>query len=167
MTIKVYDRVYLDVPGKTLVIELLDGYEGPTGTGDYIDAWRLIDLKTGEVFAQETNLYDVIGVASLMTSAPSSSAVQVRAEYRYIEGRPPTSTYRLFKDLPLADRMRYVTELAQDLEHDFRVLEDVRDPIATATKDLNDMYNEKPCFYLDRKTGKWELDTNLDLIIQL
>ena len=162
MTIKVYDRVHLDVPGKTLVIELLDGYDDPTASGDYIDAWRLIDLKTGEVFAQETNLYDIIGEASRMTTSPSGTDNEPRAEFQYHIGRPPTSSYRLFKDIPLVDRMRYVTELAHDLEHDFRVMEDNRDPIATATKDLNDMYNEKPCFYLDRKTGNWELDVNLD-----
>jgi hypothetical protein len=109
MTIKVYDRVHLDVPGKTLVIELLDGYDGPTGTGDYIDAWRLIDLKTGEVFA-------------------------------------------------MAVRLEWITSHAGDLEHDFKLDGDKRDPIAVATQELNDIYNERPCFYLDRQAGKWLLD---------
>lgn len=158
MTIKVYDRVHLDVPGKTLVIELLDGYDGPTGTGDYIDAWRLIDLKTGEVFAQETNLYDIIGVASRMTTSPSGADNEPRAEFQYHIGRPPEADYRVFRDLPMAVRLEWITSHAGDLEHDFKLDGDKRDPIAVATQELNDIYNERPCFYLDRQAGKWLLD---------
>tara|TARA_R110002167_G_scaffold138772_6_gene326130 strand:+ start:885 stop:1415 length:531 start_codon:yes stop_codon:yes gene_type:complete len=156
-TPRVYDRVYLDVPGKTLVIEMLCGYDGPIGNEGYVDAWRLIDLATGEVFVQETNLYDVIGKASLMTS-DAKNDVQSRGGFHYVDGRPPVSTYRLFKDLPIVDRMKLIAEHAQDLEHDFRVLNDDRDPIAVAAKELNDMYNEKPCFYVNIQTEEWMLD---------
>ena len=158
MTIKVYDRVHLDVPGKTLVIELLDGYDGPTGTGDYIDAWRLIDLKTGEVFAQETNLYDIIGVASRMTTSPSGSDNEPRAEFHYHIGRPPEASYRRFKDLPLNAKMMHVSEHAQDLEHDFKLDGDTRCPFTVAMEEFNNRYNEKPCFYLDRESHTWQLD---------
>jgi len=160
----VYDRVYLDIPGKTIVIELLDGFNGPTGSETYMDCWRLIDLETGEVFAQETNLYGIIGDASVMTcEAQDDESVQAK-NFKYVTGRPPLSTYRIFKDLPLEQRIRYITELAQDLEHDSRCtdgLDDSRDPIEVATEELNDMYNEKPCFYVDRQTGQWELDVDM------
>ena len=149
-TIKVYDRVYLNVPGKTLVIELLDGRDRD---GTYVDAWRLIDLNTSEEFARDVQLHEVISHASKMTC----EAQDVHYS-RYIEGRAPDNTYRVFKDLPLAVRLEWITSHAQDLEHDFKLDGDQRDPIAVATQELNDMYNEKPCFYLDRQSGKWQLD---------
>jgi hypothetical protein len=163
VTPDVYDRIYLDVPGKTIVIELLDGFDGLTGDETYMDCWRLIDLETGEVFAQETNLHGIVGEASAMTcKASPDKAIQER-QFEYITGRPPLSTYRIFKELPLVQRIRYITELAQDLEHDLigAIDDSNRDPIEVATEELNDMYNEKPCFYIDRQTGQWELDVDL------
>ena len=41
--VTVHDRVYLDVHGKRLVLELLDGEDA---NGVYQDAWRIIDLNT-------------------------------------------------------------------------------------------------------------------------
>ena len=149
-TITVYDRVYLSVPGKTLVIELLDGRDRD---GTYVDAWRLIDLNTSEEFARDVQLHEVMRHASKM-----SCEAQDDHYLRYIEGRAPDVSYRLFKDLPLAVRLKWITSHAGDLEHDFKLDGDTRDPIAVATQELNDMYNEKPCFYLDRQTGQWELD---------
>ena len=148
--VTVHDRVYLDVPGKNLVIELLDGEDS---NGVYQDAWRVIDLNTGEEFARDVNLYDVIGVASTMTC----EAQDVHYD-EYVVGRPPEVDYKVFRDLPVSVRLEWITSHAHDLEHDFRLDGDTRDPIAVATQEMNDIYSEKPCFYFDRQTGKWELD---------
>ena len=152
--IKAYDRVYLNVPDKTLVLELLDGRDSD---GNYVDAWRVIDLDTGEEFSREPCLHTVISTASQMTCEASSQTVHDN----YIEGREPDREYFFFKDIPLRVRMQYITSHALDLEHDFRVLKDGRDPVEVATKELNEMYNEKPCFYLDRQTKRWQLDPDM------
>ena len=149
-TIKVYDRVYLNVPGKALVIELLDGRDRD---GTYVDAWRLIDLNTCEEFARDVQLHAVISHASKMTCEAQDDHYN-----SYVEGRAPAETYRVFKDLPLAVRLEWITSHAQDLEHDFRLDGDTRDPIAVATQEMNVIYNEKPCFYLVTQSGKWQLD---------
>ena len=155
--VTVYDRVYLDLPGKRLVIELLDGEDS---CGVYHDAWRLIDLNTGEVYFRGVSLHDVIHQASLMTCEAQSEHYN-----EYIVGRPPESEYRVFRDLPMSVRLEWITSHAHDLEHDFKVmgpgLQNGRDPIEVAVQELNDMYNEKPCFYFDRQTGRWELDMDM------
>ena len=148
--VTVHDRVYLDVPGKRLVVELLDGYDA---SGDYQDAWRLIDLSTGEEFYRDVNLHDVIHQATLVTCEAQDDHYD-----EYIVGRPPEADYRVFRDLPMAVRLKWITSHAGDLEHDFKLDGDKRDPIAVATQELNDIYNAKPCFYFDRQTGKWKLD---------
>jgi len=148
--VTVHDRVYLNVPGKRMVIELLDGYDA---NGEYQDAWRLIDLNTGEEFYRDVNLHDVIHHASLVTCEAQDHHYD-----EYIVGRTPEVDYKVFRALPLTERMKWVRSHAQDLEHDFKLDGDTRDPIAVATQELNDMYNEKPCFYLDRQSGIWELD---------
>jgi len=148
--ITVHDRVYLNVPGKTLVIELLDGRDRD---GTYVDAWRLIDLNTGEEFARDVNLHDVIHQASLITCEAQDDHYD-----EYIVGRPPEADYRVFRDLPMTVRLEWITSHAHDLEHDFRLDGDTRDPIAVATQEMNDIYNERPCFYFDRQAAKWELD---------
>ena len=152
--IKAYDRVYLNVPGKTLVLELLDGLDS---NENYVDAWRVIDLDTGEEFSRGSCLHTVISAASQMTCEASSRTVHDN----YVEGREPDRQYFFFKDIPLRVRMQYITSHALDLEHDFRVLKDGRDPVEVATKELNEMYNEQPCFYLDRQTNRWQLDPDL------
>ena len=81
----------------------------------------------------------------------------------YVEGREPDREYFLFKDIPLSARFIFIREHALNLENDFRVLNDGRDPIAVATQELNDMYNETPCFYQRRRDGsilsdRWEID---------
>ena len=143
--VTVHDRVYLDVHGKRLVLELLDGEDA---NGVYQDAWRIIDLNTAEEFARDVNLYDVIGVASVMTC---------EAQYdhydEYIVGRPPEVDYKVFRDLPVSVRLEWITSHARDLEHDFRLDGDSRDPIAVANQEMNDIYNEKPCSFFDRD---WE-----------
>jgi len=148
--VTVYDRVYLDVPDKRMIIELLDGEDA---NGVYQDSWRLIDLNTGEEYFRGVSLHDVMHQASLMTCEAQDDHYN-----EYIVGRPPEANYRVFRDLPMTVRLEWITSHAHDLEHDFRVLNDGRDPIAVATKELNDMYNENPCFYLDRQTDKWEMD---------
>ena len=157
--ITVHDRVYLRLPGKTLVVELLDGYDE---NEDYVDAWRLIDIATGEEFIRSGSLHDVIGAASAMTCEVIDDYNVQSGKFTYIEGRVPVSDYKRFKDLPMAVRLEWITSHAHDLEHDFKImgpgLQNGRDPIEVAVQELNDMYNEKPCFYLDRQTGKWELD---------
>ena len=152
--VTVHDRVYLAVPGKRMVVELIDGYDA---NGVYQDAWRLINLNTGEEFYRDENLHDVIHHASEMTCEAQDDHYN-----EYVVGRPPEADYRVFRDLPMTVRLEWITSHAQDLEHDFRVmgpgLQNGRDPITVAAQELNDMYNEKPCFYLDRQSGKWELD---------
>ena len=152
--IKAYDRVYLNVPGKDLVLELLDGLDS---NEDYVDAWRVIDLATGEEFSRGPCLHTVISTASEMTCEASPQTVHDN----YIEGREPDREYFFFKDIPLKVRLQYITSHALDLEHDFRVLKDGRDPVEVATRELNEMYNEKPCFYLDRQTNRWQLDPDM------
>ena len=152
--IKAYDRVYLNVPGKDLVLELLDGRDS---NENYVDAWRVIDLATGEEFSRGPCLHTVISTASQMTCAASSQTVHDN----YIEGREPDREYFFFKDIPLTVRLQYITSHALDLEHDFRVIKDSRDPVEVATREMNEMYNEKPCFFLNRQTGKWELDMDM------
>ena len=152
--IKAYDRVYLNVPGKDLVLELLDGLDS---NEDYVDAWRVIDLATGEEFSRGPCLHTVISTASEMTCEASPQTVHDN----YIEGREPDREYFFFKDIPLTVRLQYITSHALDLEHDFRVIKDSRDPVEVATREMNEMYNEKPCFFLNRQTGKWELDMDM------
>ena len=152
--IKAYDRVYLNVPGKDLVLELLDGLDS---NEDYVDAWRVIDLATGEEFSRGPCLHTVVSTASQMTCEASSQTVNDN----YIEGREPDREYFFFKDIPLTVRLQYITSHALDLEHDFRVIKDSRDPVEVATREMNEMYNEKPCFFLNRQTGKWELDMDM------
>ena len=152
--ITAYDRVYLNVPGKTLVLELLDGLDS---NENYVDAWRVIDLDTGEEFSREPCLHTVISRASQMTCEASSQTVHDN----YVEGREPDRQYFFFKDIPLTVRMQYITSHALDLEHDFRILKDGRDPVEVATKEMNEMYNEKPCFYLDSQTKRWQLDMDM------
>ena len=153
--ITVHDRVYLRLPGRTLVIELLDGYDH---NEDYVDAWRLIDIATGEEFGRSVSLHDVIGTASAMTCEVIDDYNVQSGKFTYIEGRVPVSDYKRFKDLPLTVRLEWIKSHAQDLEHDFKLDGDTRDPIAVATKELNDIYNERPCFYFDRQDAIWMLD---------
>ena len=59
----VYDRIYLNYPGRNLVIEYIDGYTNEE-QNEYIDTWRLIDLTTGEVFCESVLPHDVIKEAA-------------------------------------------------------------------------------------------------------
>ena len=148
--VTVHDRVYLDVPGKRMVVELIDGYDA---NGVYQDAWRLIDLNTGEEFYRDENLHDVIHQASIITCEAQDDHYD-----EYIVGRTPEADYRVFRDLPMSVRLEWIRSHAQDLEHDFKLDGDTRDPIAVATQEMNDIYNEKPCFYFDRQDSLWMLD---------
>jgi len=151
-TPNVYDRVRLACPGRNLAIEYIDGTD--ESAGKYYDTWRLIDLDTGEVFAKDVVPHEVLAVASTMTRTENDTS-----EFEYIR---EARQYRLFKELPLKERMRYILSHAQDLEHDFRVmgpgLQNGRDPIEVATQELNDMYNENPCFYFNNEKNEWDLD---------
>ena len=120
MTITVHSRVYLRLPGKTLVVELLDGQDD--SSGDYVDAWRLIDIATGEEFYRDVCLHDVISEASAMTCEAIDDYNVQSGNFTYIEGRVPVSEYKRFKDLPLEVRLEWITSHAQDLEHDFKVM---------------------------------------------
>ena len=156
MTITVHSRVYLRLPGKTLVVELLDGKDD--SSGDYVDAWRLIDIATGEEFCRDVCLHDVISEASAMTCEAIDDYNVQSGNFTYIEGRVPTQDLRTFAELPLDVRLEWIRSHAQDLEHDFKLDGDTRDPIAVATQEMNDIYNEKPCFYFDRQARLWMLD---------
>lgn len=153
--VEIYDRVYLKGFKQDLVLEYLDGWDE---NGNQLDEWRVIDLATGEVFESDANLHTVICKASRMTTEARGEHPE---NWQYVEGKPPVSTYKTWDQLPVGVRLRYIESHALDLEHDFRVVNDNRDPIEVATKELRDMYNEKPCFFQTRD-GKWELDTEVD-----
>ena len=59
----VYSRIYLNYPGRNLVIEYIDGYTNED-KNEYVDTWRLIDLTTGEVFCEDVLPHEVIGEAA-------------------------------------------------------------------------------------------------------
>ena len=113
-------------------------------------------LSTGEVFASDPNLHRVIVKASELTTEARG---ETHENWQYVEGKPPISTYKTWDQLPVSARLKYITSHALDLEHDFRVVKDDRDPIEVATQELSNMYNEKPCFFKNRH-GKWELDVD-------
>ena len=71
------DRVHLKCPGRNLVMELV---EYPL-SWDRDDAWRLIDLKTGEVFAESQLPHDILHKASEMTCQPFTETVYVEPSY--------------------------------------------------------------------------------------
>ncbi len=64
----VYCRTYLDYPGRNLVIEYIDGYTNEK-ENEYVDAWRLIDIDTGEIFCEDALPHEVIAAASEMQAA--------------------------------------------------------------------------------------------------
>jgi hypothetical protein len=64
----VYCRTYLNYPGRNLVIEYIDGYTNEK-ENEYVDAWRLIDIGTGEIFCEDTLPHEVIAAASEMQAA--------------------------------------------------------------------------------------------------
>jgi len=150
----VYYRVRLACPGRNLAIEYIDGTD--EAAGRYYETWRLIDLDTGEVFAKDVVPHEVLSVASEMTS--QSSYENITGEFEYIR---EARQYRLFKDLPLKERMKYILSHAQDLEKDFNNDGIDADPIEVATQEMNDMYNETPCFYHDSEKNEWVLDTDM------
>ena len=63
---EINDRVHLKCVGRELVIEFI---EYPA-SWDRDDIWRLIDLKTGEAFAESQLLHDLFHKASEMTFQP-------------------------------------------------------------------------------------------------
>jgi len=150
-TPNVYDRVRLACPGRNLAIEYIDGTDELAGK--YYDTWRLIDLDTGEVFAKDVVPHEVLSAASEMTRTENDSS-----EFEYIR---EARQYRLFKDLPLKERMRYILSHAQDLEKDFNNDGVDADPIEVATQEMNDMYNETPCFYHNPEKDEWVLDSDI------
>jgi len=153
--VSVYDRVYIKgTQNQDLVIEYI---EAEDSVRSFFNSWRLIDLSTGEVFISSINLHDIVSVASELTSKARG---ETQSSWRFLEGKPPISTYKVWDQLPFEDRLRYVTSHARDLEHDFRVVNDNRDPIEVATKELKDMYNENPCFFFNPDKDRWDLDVD-------
>jgi len=141
----VYDRVYLTCPGRNLVIEYIDGY--CDNEGEYLDEWRVIDLDTGEVFAKDTVPHEVLHTASAMTRVEGSPKPTYVLEAR---------KHFLFKDVPLADKLRHIESHAKDLEHDFKLQADSRCPLDVAMQEYNTMYNHR-CWYQE-EDGRWEID---------
>lgn len=144
----VSDRVRLACPGRNLAIEYIDGED--EAAGKYYDTWRLIDLDTGEVFAKDVVPHEVLSVASEMTRSENDTGA-----FEYVREE---RQYRLFKELPLKERMRYILSHAHDLEKDFNNDGIDADPIEVATQEMNDMYNENPCFYFNDRKNEWDLD---------
>lgn len=144
----VRNRVFLQDTDQELVIEHVDGY--CFVLGQWLNEWRLISLSEEKVIFKDKNASEVLKFASsFQTGNPEK-------EFDYIV----ESTLYYFKDLPLKERLRHIEEHAQNLKNDFRVINDKRDPLEIAVLELNDMYNENPCFYFDDKTEKWEIDVN-------
>jgi len=145
----VYDRIYLNYPDRNLVIEYVDGYCQHNECN--LDEWRLIDLDTGYVEEKSTIPNDVIHAASViqqqrLTSSPEEDLVYV----------PEIPEKRTWRQLPLSDKLRYVTSHAKDLEHDFKLDGDARCPLTVALQDFDQRYNDEPCFY-KKRNGGWEL----------
>ena len=106
----VYDRIRLACPGRNLVIEYIDGY--CEERDEWLDEWRLIDLNTAEVFAKSPTPQDITPTASEMTRVEGSPKPEYIREAR---------KYFVFKDVPIADKLRHIQSLAQDLEHDLKL----------------------------------------------
>ena len=71
------DRVHLKCSGRKLVMEFV---EYPL-SWHREDVWRLIDLKTGEVFEESQILHDVLHKASIMTFQAFAEEGYVEASY--------------------------------------------------------------------------------------
>lgn len=144
----VRNRVFLQDTDQELAIEHVDGY--CFVLGQWLNEWRLISLREEKVIFKDKNPQEVLKFASTFQSGNPDK------EFDYIA----ESSLYCFKDLPLKERLRHIEERAQNLKNDFRVINDKRDPLEIAVLELNDMYNENPCFYFDDKTEKWEIDIN-------
>lgn len=145
----VRNRVCLQDTDQELAIEHVDGY--CLILDQWLNEWRLISLSEEKVIFKDKNASEVLKFASSFQSGNPEK------EFDYIV----ESTLYYFKDLPLKERLRYIEEHARSLTNDFRVLNDKRDPLEIAVLELNDMYNENPCFYFDYKTEKWEIDVDV------
>ena len=87
----VYSRIYLNYPGRNLVIEYIDGYTNED-KNEYVDTWRLIDLTTGEVFCEDVLPHEVIGEAALIQALLFKKKPQQPDEY--VEPVTPTTPLR-------------------------------------------------------------------------
>ena len=148
ITPAIYDRIHLSCPGRSLAIEYIDGFDGLDEI--HLDEWRLIDLDTGEVFAKDSVPHEVLHVASAMTRVEGSPKPTYVREAR---------KHSLFKDIPLADKLRHIESHAKDLEHDFNLVGDVRCPLDAAIQMYNTMYNHR-CWYQE-EDGRWEIDLDV------
>jgi len=147
-TPEVHDRVRLACPGRNLVLEYIDGRDEVEDTPH--DAWRVIDLDTGEVFAKDPVPHEVLGVAAEMTRVEGSPApVYVREARMYIT----------FKEVPLADKLRHITSHAQDIEHDLSLDDDHRCPLEVAMEEYK-QFHSHACWYQE-EDGQWEIDPDV------
>ena len=145
----VRNRVFLQDTDQELVIEHVDGY--CFVLEQWLNEWRLISLSEEKVIFKDKNPSEVLKFASsYQTGNPDK-------EFDYLV----ESTLYYFKDLPLKERLRYIEEHAKNLTNAFLELNDKRDPFEIAALEIDDMYNEFPCFYFDDKTEKWEIDVNV------
>jgi hypothetical protein len=144
-TATVYDRIYLNYPGRNLVIEYVDGYcqFNECDLGE----WRLINLDTGIVEEKST----IPHAASIIQRRRFSDSLGEGPAY--IPEKPEKRTW---KQLPLNDKLRHVVSHAQDLEHDFKLEGDTRCPINVVLQDFDQRYNNEPSFY-KKRNGEWEL----------
>jgi len=161
----ILDRIYLKNPRPidnfNLAIEFITHHKGIQDE----DCVRLIDLNTGEVFAESeyfADAYEIIGYAS---------GLFPKHDWEYTEGwkkceeqpEEPEVEYRTFKDIPICEQMRHIQSHAYDLEHDMR-LEDggfgsrIKNPVLQATQEMNRY--DYPCFY-EEDDGRWELDIDM------
>jgi hypothetical protein len=145
----VYDRIRLACPGRNLVIEYIDGY--CEERDEWLDEWRLIDLNTGEVFAKSPTPQDITPVASEMTRVEGSP----KPEYV-----PAARKYIAFKDVPLADKLRHIQSLAQDLEHDLKLEGSDQCPLEAAMKEYQTRFGHR-CWYQE-ENGEYEIDIDVE-----
>ena len=73
----IHDRVHLKCLGRNLVMEFV---EYPL-SWSRDDVWRLIDLKTGEVFAESQLPHDILHKASEMTRQPFTETSYMEPSY--------------------------------------------------------------------------------------
>ena len=143
----VHDRIKLACPGRTLVMEYIDGYDEDRLYQRY---WRVIDLDTGEVFGKSARPQDIASIASEMTHVKGSPAPE------YVREATITTKYITFKEIPLADKLRHIQSHANDLEQ--RLLLD-RCPLEAAMEDYQQRYSHK-CWYQE-EDGNWEIDCDV------
>lgn len=145
---EVWDRIYLNYPGRNLAIEYIDGF--CTHHDESFNEWRLIDLDTGVVESKSERSCDVIHHASILFNKKFNNEKK-----EYIPEKAETCSWN---DLPLSIKLDYVQSHAADLEEDFNLDGITRCPLEAALTDFSQRYSNKDAFVKNIKTGEWEMN---------